>query len=301
MPRGRTLVCAVVVTMAAAGAAFGGCKSDEDPTAAFIGRYCDVYKPCCMAAGLPADGTACRALFASSLSAQVKYDATAGDSCIAGLQQLSSQPGFCEGDIVPPSTCTQALGGDAGGGCLQDSDCPPSDQGEVHCISGAMNGKALHQCQIQTHGQLGSTPCVGSVRGGVTLYSGTSDGSIPAQGVLCDAADGLRCDGTACVALAATGEVCSSISDECVDGDFCDVTTGACAARKPIGAACIDQALECQDGAYCDAAGGMTCVAQLDIGAACTDNGQCTTGNCADTGTCAATPTAGANPLCGGG
>ena len=26
----------------------------------------------------------------------------------------------------------------------------------------------------------------------------------------------------------------------------------------------------------------MTCVAQLDVGAACTDNGQCLTGNCSD-------------------
>ena len=43
----------------------------------------------------------------------------------------------------------------------------------------------------------------------------------------------------------------------------------------------------------------MTCVAQLDVGAACTDNGQCLTGNCSDAGTCAATPTGGANAFCG--
>ena len=161
-----------------------------------------------------------------------------------------------------------------------------------------MNGKPVHQCQVQTRGQLGSTPCVGSVRGGVTEYSGTSDGSIPAMGILCDAADGLRCDGTACVAVSATGETCSGVAGECIDGDFCDVTTGTCAARKPIGTACIDQALECTDGAYCDTAG-MTCAAQRDVGAACTDNGQCLTANCAADGTCAATPTGGGSIPCG--
>jgi len=44
----------------------------------------------------------------------------------------------------------------------------------------------------------------------------------------------------------------------------------------------------------------MTCVAQLDIGAACTDNGQCVTETCSDAGMCAAPPVVGANPVCGG-
>jgi hypothetical protein len=297
MLRGRLSFCAVVGFASVVGAS--GCKSDEDPKAAFIASYCDVYKPCCMTAGLPTDGVACRALFASTMSPQAKYDPAAGDGCISGLRQISAMPGFCEGDILPPAACEQAFGGVVAGTCVQDSDCPPSDQGDVRCISSTMNGKALHQCQIQTRGQAGSTPCLGSVRGGVTLYSGTSDGSIPATAILCDGDDGLRCDGTACVALANTGEVCSGLSDECVDGDFCDVTIGTCAPRKPIGTGCIDQALECATGAYCDAAT-MTCVAQLDTGAACTDNVQCLTANCSDAGTCAPTPTSGANPLCGG-
>jgi hypothetical protein len=295
MPRVTPLLWAVAFASAAAGAA---CKKDEDPGAAFIGRYCDVYKPCCTAAGLPGDGAACRTLFMSTLAPQPAYDATAGESCLAALQQSAGQPGFCEGDLATPSACAQAFGGAATGACIQDSDCPPSDQGDVRCVSSTMNGKVLHQCQIQTHGQLGSTPCLGSVRGGITRYGGTSDGSVPATGILCDAADGLRCDGTACVALAAAGAACSGLSEECVDGDFCDVTVGQCAVRKSIGAACIDQALECADGSYCDAAS-LTCVAQLDVGAACTDNGQCLTGNCSDAGTCAPVPTTGGNPFCG--
>jgi hypothetical protein len=293
MARAWPLVCAVVLGAAGVGS---GCKDSkkEDPAAAFIARYCDVYKPCCMAAGLPTDGAACRALFAEAPA----YDAAAGEACLSGLQQASGQAGFCEGDVAPPTSCAQALGGSTNGACILDSDCPPPDQGDARCISGSMNGKVVHQCQTQTRGQLGSTPCVGSVRGGVTQYRGTSDGSIPAQGTLCDAADGLRCDGTACVALGAAGEGCSGLSEECVDGTFCDVTVGQCAARKALGAACIDQALECQDGAYCDAAS-MTCVAQLDIGGACTDNGQCRTANCGADGQCAATPSIGASAFCG--
>ena len=43
----------------------------------------------------------------------------------------------------------------------------------------------------------------------------------------------------------------------------------------------------------------MVCAAQMDVGGACTDHGQCLTGNCPD-GTCQPTPTGGTNPLCDG-
>jgi hypothetical protein len=294
MARAWPLCCAVALGLSAA--AGPGCKSDSDPGAAFIGRYCDIYKPCCTAAGLPGDGAACRALFASSSSPEAKYNATAGDECIAGLMQNSGQAGFCEGDLVPPSACARAFGGVAGSGCVQDGDCPPSAMGDVRCVIGAENGTQVSKCQIQSAGQQGSTPCLGSVRGGVVLYSGSS-GTLPDQGYLCDAAAGLRCDGTACVALTAQGAPCE-LSSDCAEADFCDATTGTCTARKPIGSACIDQALECADGAYCQTPG-MTCVAQMDVGAACTDNVQCLTGNCPN-GACEATPTGGANALCGG-
>ena len=297
MPRGRPLLWAVGFASAVVGLA---CKKDADPAAAFIADYCDVYKPCCTAAGLPGDGKACRQMFASASSPQAKYDSTQGDACLSGLQQQSSQPGFCEGSIVPPSACARAFGGTAGSDCIQDSDCPPSTDGEVRCVSGAINGMPVRQCQVQSPGQAGSTPCVGSVRNGQTEYSGTVSGEIPARGYLCDAANGLRCDrdsGT-CVALTANGAMCM-LSTDCVAGDFCDATTGTCAARKPTGATCIDQANECQDGSYCNATT-MMCVPQLDVGGACTDNVQCRTSNCPD-GTCQPTPSVGTNSICGTG
>src|SRR5262249_56403407 len=96
-------------------------------------------------------------------------------------------------------------------------------------------------------GAQSNTPCVGSVRSGVTQYAGTSTGDIPDQGYLCNSDDGLRCDGTACVALTVDGGQCNIFTD-CVVPDFCDAATGTCAARKATGAACIGQALECADG-----------------------------------------------------
>jgi hypothetical protein len=294
MSGGKPLLWAVA--FAVAGAVLG-CKSDDDPGAAFIGRYCDVYKPCCTAAGLPGDGQACRALFASAASPRAKYDGTAGEACLAGLQQSAGQPGFCEGDIVPPSACAQAFGGSGGNACIQDSDCPPSAQGDVRCVSGFVGGATVRKCQVQSRGQSGSTPCVGSVRGNVTLYGGSGAGDIPDQGFLCYADDGLRCDGSACVALAAAGTACE-LSSDCAGAAFCDASTGLCAARKAAGAACIGQALECQDGSYCDETA-LMCAAQRDMGSACSDNIQCLTGNCPD-GTCQPTPPVGANPVCGG-
>jgi hypothetical protein len=297
MSRGGAWFCALAFGPSVALAV--GCKSSPDEGAAFIGRYSDVYQPCCTADGLAADGKACRVLFASAASPQAKYDATAGDACIAGLMQSAGQPGFCSGDIVTPSACAQAFGGVMGSsGCIQDSDCPSSSGGVGRCVSAFVNGAEVRKCQTQIRGALASTPCVGSVRAGVTLYAGSGTGDIPDQGFLCNSDDGLRCDGSACVSLTADGGQCAIYTD-CVVPDFCDATTGTCAPRKASGATCIGEALECADGLYCDDVH-MVCAAQLDVGAACTDNTQCLTGNCPN-GACEATPTGGANVLCGAG
>jgi hypothetical protein len=299
MTRWRPLLAVAVLAVVVVAGTGAGCKSDEeDPGDQFIARYCDFYKPCCAAAGLPDDGAACAAIFASTRSPEARFRPAESGHCIAGLEAIAGQPGFCQGDLLPPSSCAQVFGGVAAGTCLQDADCPPSDEGEARCISG---GTQTPKCQIQARGQLDSTPCVGEVRGGVVLYGGTASGEVPDLGYLCDAADALRCDTSntgACVALAAIDAPCTS-SNDCAESAFCDATTGMCAARKAAGTACIDQAGECEAGTFCDVAAGMVCAAQLDVGAYCSAHGQCQTGNCPD-GTCQPTPTGGANPLCGG-
>src|SRR5262245_31310058 len=122
MTRGRPMVWAVAFAAAAVGAA---CKSEsEDPGAGFITRYCDLYKPCCVAAGQPGDGAACRLLFASTAG----YNAAAGEACLSTLNMMAGQPGFCTGDAPMPFTCAKAFG-DIEGACILDADCPRTDQG----------------------------------------------------------------------------------------------------------------------------------------------------------------------------
>lgn len=293
--RGTPLLGIVALAVAATTAV---CKGDPpDPAVGFIADYCDVYKPCCAAAGLPDDGVACEALLTSNRPPGAAFSAPSAGHCLSNLRMIANQPGFCEGDVLPPSSCSRVFGEMPEGACIQDGDCPPSDQGDARCIAG---GTQAPRCQIQARGQLGSTPCVGDVRGGVVLYSGAMSGDVPDLGYLCDDADLLRCDTAqtgACVALADVGASCLLTSD-CVATAFCDGSTGLCATRKPVGTPCADPAGECEAGSFCDLAN-LTCAAQLDVGAPCTENAQCLTGNCPD-GSCQPTPTGGANPLCGG-
>ena len=286
-----------VVVLAVAGAA-AGCKDDApDPAVGYIKDYCDIYKPCCIAVGLPGDGVACEALLTSTRPPGATFSAPSAGHCLSVLRMISSEPGFCEGDVLPPSSCSRVFGPMPEGACIQDADCPPSAEGEVRCIAG---GTQTPRCQIQAHGALGSAPCVGDVRGGVVFYSGAMGGDVPDLGYLCDAAELLRCDTAqtgACVALVEVGAPCLLTSD-CVATAFCDGGTGLCATRKAIGAPCADPAGECEDAAFCDLTA-MACAAKLDVGGYCTEHVQCLTGNCPD-GTCQPTPGGGANPVCGG-
>ena len=102
MTRVRAISCGFAVALAAAAAASAASRTRRIRAPCSSRGYCDIYKPCCVAAGLPGDGTACRALFASAASPQASYSATAGEACLSGLQAISGQPGFCEGDVVPP-------------------------------------------------------------------------------------------------------------------------------------------------------------------------------------------------------
>jgi hypothetical protein len=94
MSRGSSLLCAAVVGISAA---TFGCKSDEDAGAAFIRRYCELYQPCCVAAGLPGDGKVCRDLFVGAMSKQSKYNATAGESCLSTVDERLQSAGLLRG------------------------------------------------------------------------------------------------------------------------------------------------------------------------------------------------------------
>jgi hypothetical protein len=272
---------AVSLAITCALLAASSCGGSDNGSGAFVGQYCDAYRPCCASAGYLTDGKQCRLLNAA-VAGGAKYDAASGQACLTALQDLTSQAAFCAGQIPEPATCAAAFQFPAGttapgGACTTDSDCAPSDQGAVVCIFRVTSaGTQIQQCQLQLHGSEGATPCVGTVENGVT--SGASSDAVPAQGYLCYVDDDLRCDGTGCVRLAATGETCG-LSDDCVRADYCDFTVGTCAARKPSGAACTGASLECQTGTFCSDTS-ATCTPQLDTGVACTESLQCLSGSC---------------------
>ena len=106
------------------------------------------------------------------------------------------------------------------------------------------------QCQIQTRGAArAARPASAACAAASRCTAGPATASIPDDGYPVRRGrrpslrrHRLRRAGRRRRALRA------SCPSDCVDGDFCDATTGQCAARKAIGAACIDQALECADG-----------------------------------------------------
>ena len=288
----RLAALAVAATFACGGGA------QDDGGAAFIARYCDVYQPCCAAAGLPTDGRACRALFPSA--GRPQYVPSAGDACLAGLQQVAADIGFCLGQTPEPAACRQVFGGASAPGstCAIDADCPPSAAGTVRCAAVPADGAELRKCQVQLVGEEGSTPCVGTVAAGVTTTDGATGGDIAPEAYVCDRGTGLRCGaGGACVRLLAEGDACE-LSGDCADSAICDVTLGTCAPRKLIGAACSGQALECEADAYCEESGPL-CLRQRDDGSACDSNVGCRSGNCAS-GWCAPAAAIEVGVLCGG-
>ena len=91
----------------------------------------------------------------------------------------------------------------------------------------------------------------------------------------CDSNQSCCTDGT-CVGSAAPvvtppaklGEACAGeLANACVDGTFCDSSTGVCAAYKPAGATCTD-ATQCGDGLFCNFNTGM-CTAPAHLGQSC--------------------------------
>jgi hypothetical protein len=125
-------------------------------------------------------------------------------------------------------------------------------------------------------GKAGSTPCVGTRSGALTVYSGSSD-TTPLTGYVCDMADGLSCDSQtgACESLPEVGAACTGA---CVSSAYCAFVEGVCKARGALGATCKDDE-ECIAGAHCDRSGG-TCVASAALGAACDVNADCQSDNC---------------------
>lgn len=281
-------------------AAIGCGDSEADTKDEFIAQLCAEFADCCVAVGRPGDGAQCRAFYGAFLSSTSGYDQAAADACLDEFRALGS--GKCDSASRSTPSCNKVFvssGGTAkpGEACEDDSDCAPPAAGEVECVSNFVGDATVQQCQVRLPGTEGSAPCVGTVEGNLTVSVGGGD-DIPAQGYLCDVADGLSCDSQsgACQALGEVGEACSGGQYACVPSAYCDFTDRMCKASLAVGAACqgFD---ECVEGASCDTTTG-TCVALLAAGEACSSYSDCASGNCVNQ-KCEASDDLGLVLLCG--
>ena len=214
----------------------------------FITRYCDVYKPCCVAAGLPGDGDGVPGAVRQRRVAAGDLQRHGGRShCLSGLQADLRPAGLLRGrpraalDVRPGLRWRgrhvhsgQRLPG-AGRRATRDA-CPVSrtarTSASVRPRSAARSvarraSAACAAASLSTAGRPATSPTWAISATRTTACAATASG--------------------ACVALADVGATCE-LSSDCGETAFCDANTGTCAARKPVGAACIDQALECADG-----------------------------------------------------
>ena len=257
-----------------------GCKSDkEDPGAVFITRYCDVYKPCCMAAGLPGDGKACRALFASAASPQAKYNATGGRSLplrVAGdlrRSRASARATSCRPRRAPRRSAARP----ARASRTTTARRRPRATRDASPVSRTARTSASVRSRsaARSAARRASAACAAASPSTAARATATSPTwAISATRTTASAATAPRC-----VALAAVGAPCE-LSERLRRRGLLRRDHRPCAARKPIGAACIGPGARVRGRRrICDEAG-LLCAAQLDVGAACSENVQCLTGNC---------------------
>lgn len=291
MVKRRILLALSIIASATTAVACGG--GDKNPFAEFIAPYCDVFTPCCAAAGFATDGKSCRAL--GSLAVPAGFQKSDGDACLTDLRAAAMTADFCKTGDSQIASCQVAFGHHAdkapGDACSTDSDCAPSAEGSVVCTF-ATSGSI---CQVRIAGAENDTPCVGTTGGDVPFEPPTSS-TTPARGYLCDMGDGLRCTGTACVRLKPVGAACSIGVQECAVTAFCEYATMTCVARKNAGDMCGDSSYECVAGTTCGFS--STCVAKGDLGASCQIAAECLSNGCTG-GVCAEPENLGLLLLCG--
>ena len=111
---------------------------------------------------------------------------------------------------------------------------------------------------------------------------------------MCEQSKGLYCfpsndpTASACTPYAAAGATCDYDTIECASGTCVGANDngqlGTCESTVSLGQTCAAAGVQatCDGSSYCAANGTSTstCVAKLDTGAACTENGVCASDNC---------------------
>jgi len=276
-------VLALVASLTACSSNESGGASDAS---SYAKSFCDLLQPCCVQAGMKGDMSMC-SLFAGG---QPGYDAAAGERCLSTMRARAADGTLC-GNVPPCNDVFRGGGGSVkpGGACTRDTDCASAD-GIVKCQTGS-GGKF---CQVSKTGKEGSSPCIASVVGPLTVFA---PGTTP-EGFSCADTDGLTCDATtkACKRLGTEGARCTG-DGECALGFWCDSGSSTCKARAAAGAKCTSGFDDsCVADHKCE---GGTCVAQGKSDAACAASRDCASGNC-NAGKCGPAFDLGYALLCGG-
>jgi hypothetical protein len=276
-------VCVFLSTACGGGGGYTVTRPVISPAEAdFIIQYCDVYSPCCAAAGRSADGQSCRYRISNSPGSYLAYtyDPAAGEACLNALKVAASQPDFCADTASRPSECDRALGVTGttapGGDCRSARDCAPSAEGHVVCVQSARISGTTSTCEVEIRGQAGDGPCIYTVTpSSVRVIAGVLS-DTPPRGFLCYMSDGLYCDDSGqCMPLKPIGEACRG--ESCVTGAYCRALI--CAAPLPAEAACEPFVDGCVDGWYCDSST-STCQPLGATGWGCDYAYQCQSGSC---------------------
>lgn len=268
------------------GGAAGMSAGAHDPSTleGFFGALCASDGPCCVDQGARADPKACLDFF-QAIGAGITYDAVNGADCVKWLRAATHDYTVCLGTEPPPASCDKAFGAAApvggthlpGEACSSLSECAPSAEGEVDCHFQSAE-TTTRICQLQLRGHAGDAPCLGT-RDEMGTSGAVPEGGAPARGYVCDLADGVFCNGTACAPLSPLGGACNELQ-WCDLSTYCDNGTGTCVARQPVAAPC-DWDGACLTGAYCDDATD-SCAMRLAAGASCTDSAECASYLCSN-------------------
>ena len=282
--------------------------------ATYATEVCDLYIPCCSAAGKPAPTAACATALEGMKIPNGVFNPTNAATCLAAERAAVAQGTFCTfrddmSDAGAAETTAVNLacsnvyevpGGataSLGDACSTSFDCIPSSVagGQTECnLTILADGGAIDTCQQVLPGKPGSTPCIDD-----TGNSGSSP-HPPLTVYSCAQADGLFCnDGTsACVKTKSTGAACDD-SSQCVVGDYCDIDSGLCAARLATGKDCTD-GQTCIASDYCAASTSGTtssCAVLLPDGSASSSGAACASGTITN-GMCVSSSSVTLNQLC---
>ena len=117
----------------------------------------------------------------------------------------------------------------------------------------------------------------------------------PGFTLVADCVDGAYCDSTtgACEPRPAVGEKCSALDDPCEASAYCSAKTGTCQTPVGVGGDCSGSTGACDASGYCDTTtakiADWRCKTKLAVGAACTSGRQCQSEFCTD-GACIVYP-----------